>query len=538
MKSPRRTPMNHPALHGLQARLSLMEGIDRIADLLQPTLGPLGGNVFVSSETGNKSGELLSDGGQIARRVVQISTGKEDMGAMLLRNLAWRMRVDHGGGSATAAVMTRALVRQLLRGIEAGFDPWELSRVMNELAEAASYVLGQTARPVSKRITLVNAIRQSLPEPGAADVLAEALDTLGADAVIRIKQGSSGSVAAAYQEGSFWTLKCASRYLIPGGEIETKLNDARILVTDIPLRSIERLTPALERTVAAGGRSFVVVAPEIGDAVISLLQINQERGVFDRVFAVIAPLATRARDEALEDIATISGARVISSGKSDSLDNVAYDDLGIARLTWGTASTFGIRGGFGLAASRLAAIARLSMEREDADAGRRRQIDKRIGNLAGAVVEIQAPAGPESAHTELSKRIESSIATGRSLLEQGAVVGGGMAYINAIPSRPSQCSPVSAFCLDALTKMLSEPLRVIVVNAGISPAHVIAQHPAHPYDAFDVRTGQWVDPWESGIVDSTAICASVIRESVATALQAISIEVLVARKSPPFSELP
>ncbi len=515
-----------------------MNGIDRMADLLLPTLGPLGGTILISGQTQGKAGEPLSDGGQIARRVVQVSTGQEDMGAMLLRNLAWRMTVDHGGGSATAAVMSRTLTRHLLRGIEAGFSPWELNRALTELADAAACTLQESARPVSSRKTLANALRQSLPEPGIAAVLAEALDTLGADAVIRIKQGSYARVTSSYQEGSFWTLKCASRYLIPEGETDVRLIDAHMLITDIPLRSNEQIVPALEHTRAAGGRSFVVIAPEIGDAILSVLNVNQERKVFERVFAVIAPQGARAREETLEDIATISGGRVVSASRGDSLSELSIDDLGTARLAWGTSSTFGIRGGHGLAASRLATIARLSNERDGANAGRLGQIDKRIGNLAGAVVEIQTSAGTDSGHRELTRRIESAIVTGRALLKEGAVAGGGRAYLDTIPSRQVHCSPVSAFCHGALSVMLAEPFRAIVSNAGMSPGQVMAQLSAHTHEVFDVRTGSWVDPWESGIIDSAAVCSAAIRESVNTALQAISIEVQVSRKTPPFSELP
>jgi chaperonin GroEL len=512
--------------------------MDQIADLLQPTLGPLGGRVLIASNTRSKAGASPSDGGFIARRVVQVSPRADDMGAMLLRHLAWKMSTNHGGGAATAVVMARALARHLLRGLEGGFDPCELTREINALIDEAERRLFAAARPVTRRRTIENAIRQSLPEPGLAELVADALDTLGASAVIRIKQGSGSTSTCSYQEGSSWTLRCASRYLLPDDESDVQLVDARILTTDIALRSPEQITPILDRMVTSGYRSIAVVAPEIGDAIVSLLHVNQQRGVLHRAFAVLTPATARSRSETLDDISTITGARVISANRGDDLRQASLDDLGAARLVWGRASTFGIRGGGGEPTDRLRAIARLQAAKREAGSVDLDRIDKRIGNLAGVAAEICLPAGSESASAELTQRVESAIATGRSLLQEGAVIGGGFAYLRALPERPQHGSPVAAFCHDALQDAFAAPVSAIVSNAGHAPASVFAHAGDHPADAFDARSGTWVDPWNAGIIDCAAVCCAAMRESVSTALQAISIDVLVRRKNPPFSELP
>ncbi len=530
--------MDRSASYGLHSRVSLLRGMDLVADLIQPTLGPLGGVILVSGDSRNRAGSALSDAGQIARRAVQFSTESDDMGAMLLRNLAWRMSTDAGGGAATAVVMARALFRQLVRGIEAGFNPWDMSNTIGLLALESEQRIAASAQKTTSLRTLTAALGQSLPEPGAAEAIAEVLDTLGANAVIRTKTGQHADISCSYQEGSFWTLRCASRYLLPNDASEITLADAAILVTDIPLGSPDQLAPILDQMVASQRRAVVLIAPEMSDKVISMLTINQERGVLDRAFAVLAPTTSSTRRELLEDIATISGARLLSSDRGDALRKATPDDLGAARLAWGTATTFGLRGGAGTAAQRLEVIARLQTEILDATPSRKKQLDKRIGNLAGAVAELRLPAGPDATNAELEQRAESAIASGRLILQDGLVAGGGMALYTAGAENRSISEHLRNFCERAMRQALSAPLKAIVSNAGYSPEKIVVEMADHPGQIFDVRAGRWTDPWQAGVVDSVAVCCAALRESVKTALQAISIEALVPRKNPPFSELP
>jgi chaperonin GroEL len=526
-------------LAGPPAHAALLRGVDRMARLLRPTLGPLSRTVAITRLSGLSQGpEILDSGAVIARRTIQLADPFEDMGGMLIRHLAWRVFERAGDGTATAAVLAQSLMHAGMRYIAAGGNPVGMRRGMQLALDAATVELTHQARTIDGPLEIARVVSGSLfsGRSDLADMLGEVVDAVGPDGAILVEDAQGVHTTHEYIDGVRWNEGYVSSFLLRADEANTsRMLNPRVLITDYALDKAEQLVPALEACVSAGGKALFVIAPEVRDSAIGVLVANRERGVLDSVVAVKAPSFGVHRTRILEDIAAITGGRCVCHERQDRLADVTSVDLGTARHAWATRFAFGILGGQGSKAvirQRIAA-AKAELNPAEDDAYTTNLIRERIGKLAGTAAVIRVGAASHAEQEALKLRIEAGVRSARSALSDGVVPGGGAALLACAPALDAlEVSGDEAVGVEALAHALGEPMRVIIANAGLEVAPIL-EHARCDRRVYDVLSRAWVDPWGSGILDPLTVTLAALEASVSTVMTALTADVLIRRTKPP-----
>lgn len=501
--------------------------------LLQPTLGPLARTVAVGRIVGNGPPEVLDSGAIIARRMLQLADPFENMGAMLIRHLAWRTHELVGDGSTTAAVLAHAMLQHALRYVAAGGNPVGVRRGLERGLDVAVAALNRQARAIDGPAEIARLIAGTIRDAAIATMLGEVIDAAGPDGAILVEDAQTTHTSCEYLDGVRWSEGYLSAFLLRSNEMmAARLMNPRILITDDAIKCAEDLLPVVEACVAAGERSLFIIAPEIKDSAIALLVVNRDKGVLDEVMAVRAPSIGEQRAGILEDLAVITGARCVSQVRGDRLRDTCVGDLGGARQAWATRVAFSILGGAGTKTSIRERIAgaRAELSRvQKSDVFTTKKIQERIGKLAGTSVVVRVGAPTATEQEDLKLRVESAIRSARVALQDGVVPGGGAALVACIPAlhclggdRDEQVG------VDALARALAEPMRTIVRNAGFDAGPII-EHADVSGCVFDVVRREWVDAWASGLVDPVSVVRTALETSVSTASIGLAADVLIHR---------
>jgi len=525
-------------VQGSVARGALLRGAERMAALLRPTLGPVARTVAIGRMVGNDPPEVLDSAATIARRTNQLADPFEDMGAMLIRHVAWRTHDQAGDGSATAAVLAHALLRSGVRYLAAGGNPVAVRRGHECALPVALAQLERQARPIDGPLDIARLVSGSVGNDVVAHMLGEVIDAAGEDGAILVEDSQTTTTTHEYLDGVRWNEGYLSSFLLRQDETtSSRIMDPRILVTDHVLARAEDLLPVLEVCVAAGERNLFIVAPDIGDSAVGLLVVNRERGVLEHALAVRAPSMGEQRSGILEDLAVLTGGRYIAQVRGDSLSAITLNDLGRARQAWATRMAFGILGGAGSKTRIRERIgeARAELRRTaKIDAFATSKLQERIGKLAGtsAVVRVGAPSGAEQA--ELKLRLEAAIRSARAAQSHGVIPGGGAALLQCISAVSNMAEQPGANILESA---LAEPMRAILHNAGFDPDPVI-HRALGGTEVFDVVRRDWVDPWRVGLVDPLQTVRTALEVAVSSAAVALTTDVLIHRKYAPVTTDP
>ena len=520
------------------ARAALLRGMDAMTGLLRPTLGPAARTVAIGRLVGSGPPEVLDNAATIARRTIQLADPFEDMGAMIVRHLVWRVFEQTGDGAATAAVIAQALMREATRYIAAGGEVHAMRRGIEAGLAVAVVELERQARPIQLPSEIAAVVAGSLRSERLANMLGEIVDAVGPDGAILVEDGQGTETGCEYLDGVRWNEGYVSHFLLDEhGATSVRLVNPRVLISDLSFDHAEQLLPAVEACVQAGERSLLIVAPEVRDSAIGLLVVNRQRGVLDGAVAVRAPSIGEQRTRILEDLAAITGGRCLRQQASDRLTGVTIGDLGKARLAWATRFAFGILGGHGNRAAIRQRIvdAKGELSAVGDDAYLRGKIKERIGKLAGSAATIRVGAPTQSEQEDLKLRMEAAVATARSATLEGVVPGGGCALLACVPALEAlEAAGDERAGIKLLTAALAEPMRAIASNAGFEPGPIV-------YDArrrgppclFDVIRRQWVDAWCGGVLDPLPVVRTALQTSVSAVLTALSADVLVRRSQPP-----
>jgi chaperonin GroEL len=534
-------------LNGAPARQALYRGVDQMARLIRPTLGPNARTVMIAHILqGKNPPEILDSGATIARRTIQIPDPFEDMGAMLLRHAVWQTFEAVGDGTATTAVIAHQLLREAERYLAAGASPVGLRRGLERGLEVALAELDRQARPIELPAEIAGVVAGIVRDPKVAEIVGEVIDSVGPDGAVLVEDSAGTETVYEYIDGIRWNEGYVSPFFVKDGTGGTvRLIEPRIFVTDHYLEKAEQLMPAVEACVQAGGRTIMVIAPEVRGEALSLLLVNLEKDVLDGALAVKAPGFGTQRTRVLEDIAVATGGRCILEDVGELPQNATADDLGSARQGWATNRVFGILGGRGSkeAIRRRVADARAELRTADQDDQHMlKRIRERIGKLSGtaAVILAGAPTSPE--RDELKLRIEAAVATARAAVEDGVVAGGGAALLACAPAveRAAELLELDeASGARALARALAEPMRAIADNAGLEPSHVLHEARCRgPERTFDVLREEWVDAWEAGLLDPLGVTRHALETGVSAAATALTADVLIHRKKPPTATKP
>jgi chaperonin GroEL len=523
-------------------RSALIRGMSKMTRLLCVTLGPRARTVMMAPLVTTRPPEILDSAAVIARRMTGVGDHFEDMGAMIVRHLAWRVHERVGDGVATAAVLTQAIVERAETYTAAGGSPVPIKRGIELGLEAALAELRRQARRVDEPDEIAALVAGTVRDPALAKRIGSIVDAVGPDGSIQIEDGEGIDTTSEYLEGVRWSEGYVSPHLLKPGETTVRLLEPRILVTNHHLERVEQLLPALEACAGAGERSLLVIAPEVRDAAIALMVLNRERSLFDHVMAAKAPHFGDQRAGILEDLAVITGGRCILEDRHERLEDVTLDDLGRARQAWVTHSHFGILGGRGDRAAIRARIAELkpTVRTLDDDEWSRERVKERIGKLAGLAAHIKVGAATPSDRDELKLRVEAAVASARAAALEGVVPGGGAALLACVAAVEGlELDGDEAVGAKILARALAEPMRTLARNAGLEPSAIVdGARRRGPGWAFDVVGGAWVNTWKAGILDPLPVVTTALETAVSAAGVALTSDVLIHHKNPSLSVRP
>ncbi len=518
-----------------QAHVAMRSGLDCLADLVRPTLGPTPRCVALASSSPNHPPEILDDGATILRRIIRLPDPYADMGAMLLRHTLWQVHKAVGDGTATTAVLLQAIVRHAARYLAAGGNALGLRRGLERGLAATVTALRDLTRPLEGAAEIARTAETLCHDAEMAALLGEIFDIVGPDGYVQVEVGHSLGLERQYVEGVHWDEGYVSPYFITDHQRqEARLEDPAILVSDLRLTTAEQLVPLLERVTKANRPSLLVIAQEVAGNALGLLVANHQAGTL-RLLAVKTPSYGRHQAGILEDLAVLTGGHIVTQAAGERAQAVSLEDLGHAQVAWANAYTFGVLGGKGDPVKLRQRIAQVKAELAATDdPDDREKLRERLGKLLGGIAILRV-GGATKVELEARKaRAERAVTALRLALITGVVPGGGTAYLTCQRAvRNLSARSDEEVGLKVLARALEEPLRSIAWNAGHEPSMVVAQVKASPPGwGFDARTGQVVDMWAAGILDPVQVLQTALEVAVSGAAMALTTDVLVHHRQP------
>ncbi|MBQ3080859.1 MAG: chaperonin GroEL [Clostridia bacterium] len=517
---------------GVEARESLVKGVDTLANAVKITMGPKGRNVVLDRKFG---APLITNDGVTIAKEIELEDPFENMGAQLVKEVATKTNDAAGDGTTTATLLAQAFVREGMKNVAAGANPMIIKKGIDMAVDAAVKYLVSSAQKVngSKDIARVGTV--SSGDEIIGELIADAMERVTADGVITVEESKSSETGCEVVEGMQFDRGYISPYMVTDTDkMEAVLDDALVLITDKKISNIQEILPLLEQIVQAG-KKLLIIAEDVEAEALSTIIVNRLRGTFTCV-AVKAPGFGDRRKDMLKDIAILTGGEVISSELGLELKDAQLYQLGSARQIKVDKENTTIVGGAGDSAAIKARVAqiRAAIETTTSDFDREK-LQERLAKLAGGVAVIKVGAATEIEMKEKKLRIEDALNATKAAVEEGIVPGGGVAIVNAIPSVEKLCDSAEGDILTGIkivVRALEEPVRQIAENAGFEGSVVIERIKTCGKTGFgfDAYTETYVDMIESGIVDPTKVTRSALQNAASVASMILTTETLVADK--------
>jgi chaperonin GroEL len=518
------------------ARRSLEAGVNRLADTVALTLGPKGHNVVLDKKWGAPT--ITNDGVTIAKEI-ELEDPWENMGAQLAKEVATKTNDVAGDGTTTATVLAQAMVHRGMRNVAAGANPMALKRGIEKAVAAAVDAIKDQAKDVGSREDISNVAAISAADHAIGEVLAEALDKVGKDGVVTVEESNTFGMELEFVEGMQFDKGYISPYFVTDQEsMEAVLEEPYVALVNKKIGGVQELLPLLEK-VLQGGRPLLVIAEDVEGEALATLVVNKIRGTFN-VVAVKAPGFGDRRKAMLQDIATLTGAEVISEEVGLKLDNVGLDLLGSARKVVVTKDDTTIVEGGGAEDAVKGRINQIKAEIDKTDSDwDREKLQERLAKLAGGVAVVKVGAATEVELKEKKHRIEDALSATRAAIEEGIVPGGGVALIRAEAALDKvDLDGDEATGARIVRDSLSEPARLIADNAGVEGA-VIVERIRTEGDSrgYDASSGKWVDMFKAGIIDPAKVTRSALQNAASIAAIVMTVESAVVEKPEEEEEL-
>jgi len=518
------------------ARRSLEAGVNRLADTVALTLGPKGHNVVLDKKWGAPT--ITNDGVTIAKEI-ELEDPWENMGAQLAKEVATKTNDVAGDGTTTATVLAQAMVHRGMRNVAAGANPMALKRGIEKAVAAAVDAIKDQAKDVGSREDISNVAAISAADHAIGEVLAEALDKVGKDGVVTVEESNTFGMELEFVEGMQFDKGYISPYFVTDQEsMEAVLEEPYVALVNKKIGGVQELLPLLEK-VLQGGRPLLVIAEDVEGEALATLVVNKIRGTFN-VVAVKAPGFGDRRKAMLQDIATLTGAEVISEEVGLKLDNVGLDLLGSARKVVVTKDDTTIVEGGGAEDAVKGRINQIRAEIDKTDSDwDREKLQERLAKLAGGVAVVKVGAATEVELKEKKHRIEDALSATRAAIEEGIVPGGGVALIRAEAALDKvDLDGDEATGARIVRDSLSEPARLIADNAGVEGA-VIVERIRTEGDSrgYDASSGEWVDMFKAGIIDPAKVTRSALQNAASIAAIVMTVESAVVEKPEEEEEL-
>ncbi|GAA2841896.1 chaperonin GroEL [Kitasatospora sp. CM 4170] len=514
------------------ARRSLERGVNKLADTVKVTIGPKGRNVVIDKKFGAPT--ITNDGVTIAREV-ELDDPYENLGAQLVKEVATKTNDVAGDGTTTATVLAQALVNEGLRNVAAGAGPAALKKGIDKAVAAVSEHLLSVAREIEGKDDVAAVASLSAQDTQVGELIAEAIDKVGKDGVITVEESNTFGVELDFTEGMQFDKGYLSPYFVTDAERqEAVLEDPYILINQGKISSIQELLPLLEKILQGGAsKPLLIIAEDVDGEALSTLVVNKIRGTFNAV-AVKAPGFGDRRKAILGDLATLTGATVISEEVGLKLDQAGLDVLGTARRVTITKDDTTIVDGAGDTEAVAGRVAQIKGEIAGTDSDwDREKLQERLAKLAGGVCVIKVGAATEVELKERKHRLEDAISATRAAVEEGIVAGGGASLVHAakVLDGGLGLSGDEATGVAVVRKALHEPLRWIAQNAGLE-GYVITSKVSEleQGQGYNAATGEYGDLVKAGVIDPVKVTRSALENAASIASLLLTTETLVVEK--------
>jgi chaperonin GroEL len=512
------------------ARAALKRGVDKLANAVKITLGPKGRNVVISKSFGSPS--ITKDGVSVAKEI-ELEDAFENMGAQMVKEVASKTSDVAGDGTTTATVLAQAIVTEGLKLVIAGGSPIDLKRGIDAATEAMVKEIEKMAKPVKTRDEWAKVAAISANnEIEIGNLIAEAMDKVGKDGVIQIEEAKSAETKVRITEGMLFDRGYVSPYFVTNPDaMEAVLENALILIHDKKISAMKDLLPILEKA-AQSGKPLLIIAEDIDGEALATLVVNKLRGTL-KVCAVKAPGFGDRRKAMLEDIAILTGGKVISEETGLKLDGATMADLGQAKTINVDKDNTTIVDGAGKAADIKARVGQIRKQIEDTTSDYdKEKLQERLAKLAGGVAVIEVGAATETAMKEKKDRVDDALHATRAAVESGVVAGGGVALIRAVKALDGlKLEGDQAVGAAIVRRAIEEPLRQIAFNAGEEPSVVANKVKEGKNDyGFNARSGVYENLIAAGVIDPAKVTITALQNAASIAGLLLTTDCLIAEK--------
>jgi chaperonin GroEL len=526
------------------ARRALERGANILADAVKVTLGPKGRNVVLDKKFGSPT--ITNDGVTIAKEI-ELPDVFENMGAQLVKEVASKTNDIAGDGTTTATVLAQAIIREGLRNVTAGSNPLLIKHGIDKAVEITVKEMESFKKDVDTKEKIAQVASISANDPEIGEFIAEAMEKVGKDGVITVEESRTLKTEVETKDGMQFDKGYISPYMVTDSErMEAVLDNPYILVTERKISAIADILPLLEKVVQVQ-KPLLIIAEDVEGEALATLVVNKLRGTFTSV-AVKAPGFGDRRKEMLKDIATLTGATVISEELGLKLDKVTPDQLGQAKRVTVTKEETTIVDGNGKADAIKGRIEMIKKQIEETDSDfDREKLQERLAKLSGGVAVIQVGAATETELKEKKHRIEDALSATRAAVQEGMIPGGGASLIHAIKAidkyEPPKANGHASTWADEkigisiVRKALEEPARQIADNAGFEGSvQVNAVRVKSAPFGFDAMSGEVVDMFAAGIVEPLKVTRAALQNAASIGSMILTTETLVADKPEPKKE--
>ena len=515
-------------LYGEDARKKLKAGVDKLANAVRVTLGPKGRNVML--EEGFGSPTITNDGVNIAKKI-ELEDKLENAGAEIIKEVASKANDMAGDGTTTATVLAQALIGEGLKNVTAGANPLALRRGLEKAKDEVVKYLKETAKQISSQEEMVQVATIAAEDAELGALVAQVMQEVGKDGVITIEESQTFGIQKEIVKGLQFDRGYISPYMITNSErMESVIEDPYILVVDKKVSSIQEMLPALEAVAKQGKKNIVIIADDIDGDALATLVVNKLRGILN-VLAVKAPGFGDRKKDLLGDIATVTGAQVVSEELGLKLDKVTIEQLGSARRVVATKDNTTIIEGKG---SKEAIDARVSQIKaqlaKTTSEFDKEKLQERLAKLAGGVAVVKVGAATEVEQKARQHKTEDAVAATKAAVEEGIVAGGGVALMRAAKKLQSLRleDAEEQLAVKILMRTLEEPVRQIAQNAGkdgsVAAAEVAKGEGAFGYNA---ATDTYEDLLKAGVVDPAKVARIALENAVSAASMLLTMEAVV-----------
>ncbi|HSE32815.1 MAG TPA: chaperonin GroEL [Pyrinomonadaceae bacterium] len=526
--------MAKQVVHGEDSRAAILRGINQLADAVKITLGPKGRNVVIDKKFGSPT--ITKDGVTVAKEI-ELKDALENMGAQMVREVASKTSDVAGDGTTTATVLAQAIFREGVKTVAAGANPMALKRGIDKAVERASSEIKRLSKPVKgEAIAQVGTVSAN-GDQTIGNIIAEAMNKVGKDGVITVEESRTMDTSLEVVEGMQFDRGYLSPYFVTDPErMEAVLENPLILINEKKISSMKDLLPLLEQ-VAKMGKPMLIIAEDVEGEALATLVVNKLRGTLN-IAAVKAPGFGDRRKAMLEDIAILTGGKVISEDLGIKLENVKLEDLGRAKkITIDKDNTTIVEGAGkqGDIEGRVKTL-RAQIEETTSDYDREK-LQERLAKLVGGVAVIKVGAATETEMKEKKARVEDAMHATRAAVEEGIVPGGGVALVRAAKalekfetSKDGTGDPDEQIGVNIVRRALEEPLRQIVQNAGKEGAVVVERVRSEKNEnvGFNAATETFEDLVKAGVIDPAKVTRTALQNAASIAGLMLTTEAMVS----------